>query len=68
MLLYNHSPQALLDYAPINLPTAESHKEDYHHRQSVKSEKKFKLVPNRLSYRPRLTIRRPGNFKTLHFY
>lgn len=34
--------------------------EDYHHRKGMRVEKRFKLVPNKVSYRPRLRIRRPG--------
>uniref|UniRef100_A0A1I7SC43 ULP_PROTEASE domain-containing protein n=1 Tax=Bursaphelenchus xylophilus TaxID=6326 RepID=A0A1I7SC43_BURXY len=53
-------PRIVEDFTPSALPVAETNNGDYHHRQlGMKAEKRFKLVPNRLSYRPRLTIRRP---------
>lgn len=52
-----------LDIAPTELPTVEppTATDDYHHRQGIRVEKKFRLVSNKLIHRPRLKIRTHGN-------
>ncbi|KAI6170810.1 hypothetical protein M3Y97_01114200 [Aphelenchoides bicaudatus] len=52
-------PVIIEDVAPTELPTAEppTATEDYHHRQSLHTEKRFRLVSSRLIHRPRLKIR-----------
>ncbi|CAD5223400.1 unnamed protein product [Bursaphelenchus okinawaensis] len=63
----DEGPRIVEDFTPSALPVAETNNGDYHHRQlGMKAEKRFKLVPNRLSYRPRLTIRRPGEKPQAH--
>uniref|UniRef100_A0A915CQN3 Uncharacterized protein n=1 Tax=Ditylenchus dipsaci TaxID=166011 RepID=A0A915CQN3_9BILA len=60
------APTSAVDNGPtiyeshISAEEVEPRQDDYHHRKGMTVEKRFKLVPNKVSYRPRLKIRRPG--------